>query len=132
MTDQIAEPGEAAGGSGFERYDCTDTDNRAALDGAAAAARRALDAGVKLHGATVHFVVPEVDSGPIIVQGAVPVHDDDSEAALAARVLGVEHRIYPLALRLVAEGRVTVAGNRCRIAAAPAPDTALLVPGDRT
>ncbi len=68
--------------------------------------RRALEAGVKLHGATVHFVVPEMDSGPIIAQGAVPVHDDDTEAALAARVLAVEHRLYPLALRLVAEGRV--------------------------
>jgi phosphoribosylglycinamide formyltransferase-1 len=93
--------------------------------------RRALEAGVKLHGATVHFVVPEMDSGPIIAQGAVPVHEDDTEAALAARVLAVEHRIYPLALRLVAGGRVAVAGNRCRIDGASGPDTALLVPSDR-
>ena len=92
--------------------------------------RRALEAGVKLHGATVHFVVPEMDSGPIIAQGAVPVHDQDTEAALAARVLAVEHRIYPLALRLVAEGRVSVEGNRCRIAKAAAPHTALIVPLD--
>ena len=92
--------------------------------------RRALEAGVKLHGATVHFVVPEMDSGPIIAQGAVPVHDRDTEAALAARVLAVEHRIYPLALRLVAEGRVTVDGNRCHIAKAAAPDAALIVPRD--
>ena len=92
--------------------------------------RRALEAGVKLHGATVHFVVPEMDSGPIVAQGAVPVHDQDTEAALAARVLAVEHRIYPLALRLVAEGRVSVAGNRCRIAKAAAPHTALIVPLD--
>jgi phosphoribosylglycinamide formyltransferase-1 len=76
---------------------------------------RVLAAGVKLHGATVHFVVPEMDSGPIIAQGAVPVHEQDTEAALAARVLAVEHRLYPLALRLVAEGRVSVDGNRCRI-----------------
>jgi len=93
--------------------------------------RRALEAGVKLHGATVHFVVPDMDSGPIVAQGAVPVHDDDTEAALAARVLAVEHRLYPLALRLVAAGRVAVAGNRCRIDGAPVPDAALLVPGDR-
>jgi phosphoribosylglycinamide formyltransferase-1 len=93
--------------------------------------RRALEAGVKVHGATVHFVVPEMDSGPIVAQGAVPVHDDDTEAALAARVLAVEHRIYPLALRLVAEGRVSIEGNRCRIAGVAAPDTALVVPPGR-
>jgi phosphoribosylglycinamide formyltransferase-1 len=67
---------------------------------------RALQAGAKEHGATVHFVVPEMDSGPIILQGAVPVQPDDTEATLAARVLAVEHSIYPEALRLVAEGRV--------------------------
>ncbi len=66
---------------------------------------RALAAGAKQHGATVHFVVPEMDSGPIIVQQAVPVLPDDTEATLAARVLAAEHRIYPQALRLVAEGR---------------------------
>ena len=93
--------------------------------------KRALEAGVKLHGATVHFVVPEMDSGPIIAQGAVAVHDDDTEQTLAARVLGVEHRIYPLALRLVAEGRVTVEAGRCRIKAALAPDGAFVVPADR-
>jgi phosphoribosylglycinamide formyltransferase-1 len=70
---------------------------------------RALAAGVKQHGATVHFVVPEMDSGPIIVQEAVPVLPDDTEATLAARVLAVEHRIYPQALRLVAEGRAAQA-----------------------
>ena len=85
---------------------------------------RALAAGVRLHGATVHLVVPEMDSGPIIVQGAVPVGDDDTEAALAARVLAVEHHIYPLALRWLAEGRITVVADRCRIAgAAPAAGT---------
>ena len=69
--------------------------------------RRALAAGVKQHGATVHFVVPETDAGPIIVQESVPVLEGDSEETLAARVLEVEHRIYPHALRLVAEGRVS-------------------------
>ncbi len=76
---------------------------------------RALAAGTKRHGATVHFVVPEMDSGPIIMQGAVPVLADDTEAALAARVLEVEHRIYPLALKLVAQGRVAIVGGGCTI-----------------
>jgi phosphoribosylglycinamide formyltransferase 1 len=67
--------------------------------------RRALAAGVKRHGATVHFVVPEMDSGPIIAQDSVPVLEDDTEESLAQRVLEVEHRLYPQALRLVAEGR---------------------------
>ena len=66
---------------------------------------RALQAGVKEHGATVHFVVPEMDSGPIIVQAAVAVREGDTEQTLAARVLEVEHRVYPEALKLVAEGR---------------------------
>jgi len=89
---------------------------------------RALAAGVKIHGATVHFVVPEMDSGPVIAQGALAVRDDDTAATLAARVLAIEHKIYPLALRLVAEGRVTVADGRCRIAGAAANDEILLVP----
>ena len=67
--------------------------------------RRALEAKVKEHGATVHFVVPEMDSGPIILQDAVEVRPDDTETTLAARVLAVEHRIYPQALRMLAEGR---------------------------
>src|SRR5581483_9753269 len=65
--------------------------------------KRAIDAGAKIHGATVHFVVAEMDSGPIIAQGAVTVHAGEDEEALAARVLKVEHQIYPLALKLVAE-----------------------------
>jgi len=73
--------------------------------------RRALEAGVKRHGATVHFVVPETDSGPIIAQDSVPVREGDTEETLAARVLEVEHRIYPQALRLVAEGRATFAAR---------------------
>jgi phosphoribosylglycinamide formyltransferase 1 len=69
--------------------------------------RRALEAGVKRHGATVHFVVPEMDAGPIVMQDWVPVLEGDTEETLAARVLQVEHRIYPQALRMVAEGQVT-------------------------
>ncbi len=67
---------------------------------------RAIAAGVKLHGCTVHFVTPEVDAGPIIVQAAVPVLADDTPQALGARVLRQEHRIFPLAVRWLAEGRV--------------------------
>jgi len=89
---------------------------------------RALAAGVKIHGATVHFVVPEMDSGPVIAQGALGVRDDDTAETLAARVLAIEHTIYPLALRLVAEGRVTVVDGRCRIAGAAADDHILVTP----
>ena len=81
---------------------------------------RAIEAGVKEHGATVHFVVPEMDAGPIIAQGAVPVLPGDTEAALAARVLEVEHRIYPQALRLVAEERVRIEHGRCLVDGKPA------------
>jgi phosphoribosylglycinamide formyltransferase 1 len=73
--------------------------------------RRALAAGVKEHGATVHFVVPEMDAGPIVAQQAVPVLEGDTAESLAARVLAVEHRLYPQALRLVAEGLVSVAAE---------------------
>jgi phosphoribosylglycinamide formyltransferase-1 len=90
--------------------------------------RRALAAGVRIHGATVHFVVPEMDSGPVIAQGALGVRDDDTAETLAARVLAIEHTIYPLALRLVAEGRVTVADGRCRIAGAATDDHILFAP----
>jgi phosphoribosylglycinamide formyltransferase 1 len=67
--------------------------------------RRALEAGVETHGATVHFVSAAMDEGPVILQKSVPVLGSDSEASLAARVLEVEHQIYPQALRMVAEGR---------------------------
>lgn len=69
---------------------------------------RALAAGAKTHGATVHFVVPELDSGPVIAQESVAVRPDDTADSLAARVLAVEHRIYPLALRRVAEGSASL------------------------
>lgn len=74
-----------------------------------------LASGAKLSGATVHFVTPETDAGPIILQAAVPVLDDDTPEALAQRVLREEHRIYPAAVRLFAQGRLEVAGNRVRI-----------------
>jgi phosphoribosylglycinamide formyltransferase-1 len=73
---------------------------------------RALEAGVRFHGATVHFVRHETDTGPIIAQSIVAVRPDDTEEALAARVLESEHRLYPLALRLIAEGQVRVEGER--------------------
>ncbi|MPZ58557.1 MAG: phosphoribosylglycinamide formyltransferase [Rhizobiales bacterium] len=88
----------------------------------------ALQTGVKIHGATVHFVVPEMDSGPIICQGAVPVHDADTPRTLAARVLAVEHRLYPLALRLVAEGRVRIESGRCFVAGMAGGDGTMIVP----
>lgn len=77
--------------------------------------RRALEAGVKRHGATVHFVVEETDAGPVISQQSVPVLQGDTEATLAARVLEIEHRIYPEALRLVAEGRAKFAAPQPEI-----------------
>lgn len=80
--------------------------------------RRALEAGVKLHGCTVHLVTPDLDDGPILVQAAVPVLPDDDADSLAARVLELEHRAYPLALKLVAEGRVALDGPRARVEAA--------------
>jgi phosphoribosylglycinamide formyltransferase-1 len=92
--------------------------------------KRALEAGAKVHGATVHFVVPEMDSGPIIAQGAVSIRADDNEAMLAARVLTMEHRIYPLALKLLAAGRIRVENGRCLIDGVPVPDTDTLVPSD--
>jgi phosphoribosylglycinamide formyltransferase-1 len=73
---------------------------------------RALAAGVNTHGATVHFVSAEMDSGPIIVQSDVPVFTDDTPETLAARVLEIEHQIYPQALRLVAEGQVRTGDGR--------------------
>jgi len=90
--------------------------------------RRALESGARRHGATAHFVVPEMDSGPIIIQGVVSVHPGDSEEALAARVLKAEHRIYPLSLKLVAEGRVQVVNGRCLIDGVPVPDADSLTP----
>ncbi|MBN9598702.1 MAG: phosphoribosylglycinamide formyltransferase [Afipia sp.] len=89
---------------------------------------RALADGVKIHGATVHFVVPEVDSGPIVMQGAVPVRDDDTPDTLAARVLRAEHRIYAEALRLVAGGQTRLDGAACKVAAPSQDDDVLISP----
>ena len=77
--------------------------------------RRALADGARIHGCTVHFVTPEVDVGPIIAQGAVPVQDDDDEASLAARVLAQEHVLLPAAVRWFCEGRLVIAGRRVRV-----------------
>ena len=75
---------------------------------------QALRAGVKISGATVHFVIPETDAGPILMQGAVGVRDDDTPDTLGQRILAVEHRIYPAALRLVAGGLVRLEGDICK------------------
>src|SRR3982074_2167554 len=77
---------------------------------------QALGAGVKICGATVHFVIPETDAGPIVMQGAVAVRDDDTAETLSARILEIEHRIYPEALRLVAGGRLKLDGEICTTA----------------
>jgi phosphoribosylglycinamide formyltransferase 1 len=77
---------------------------------------QALRAGVKISGATVHFVIPETDAGPILMQGAVAVFDDDTAESLAERILKIEHRIYPAALRLLASGEVRLEGDVCRMA----------------
>jgi phosphoribosylglycinamide formyltransferase-1 len=77
--------------------------------------RRALEAGVKIHGCTVHFVTADLDHGPIIAQAAVPVREDDDEATLAARVLAEEHRILPAAVRAFCQGRLVIADGRVRV-----------------
>jgi phosphoribosylglycinamide formyltransferase-1 len=81
---------------------------------------RALEAGVKVHGCTVHFVTSALDHGPIIAQATVPVRADDDEAQLAARVLAQEHRIYPQAVRWFAEGRLQICDGRVNVLGAPA------------
>lgn len=81
--------------------------------------RQALAAGVKLHGATVHFVTPALDHGPIVAQAAVPVSSTDSEETLAERVLRQEHLIYPCAVRWFIEGRLSLDGDRVCIAPPP-------------
>ncbi len=89
---------------------------------------RALADGVKIHGCTVHFVVPAMDEGPILAQAAVPVLDADTPESLARRVLEQEHRIYPAALARVARGGLLVQGNRVFDAEAAADAEPLLVP----
>lgn len=90
--------------------------------------QRALDAGVHVHGCTVHFVTAELDHGPMIAQAAVPVCAEDDASILAARVLKEEHRIYPEAVRWFAEGRLKVVGQRVLLTDEPAVSNALIVP----
>jgi len=91
--------------------------------------RRALAAGVRIHGCTAHFVTTDLDSGPVIVQAAVPVQPGDTEEQLAARVLAQEHRIYPQAIRWFCEGRLRLGRNgSVTVDAARAPDGVLTVP----
>jgi phosphoribosylglycinamide formyltransferase-1 len=90
--------------------------------------RQAIEAGAKFSGCTVHFVRDAVDTGPIVAQAVVPVLADDDEDRLADRILAAEHRIYPLAVRLFAEGRLTIAGNRVIIGGAREPDGVLINP----
>jgi len=90
--------------------------------------RRALADGVRIHGCTVHFVTDDLDHGPIVAQAAVAVRDDDDESALAARVLAVEHRILPAAVRAYCEGRIVIAERRVHVEGAAFPAGALEVP----
>jgi len=89
---------------------------------------QALRAGVKISGATVHFVIPETDAGPIVMQGGVAVLDDDTPDTLEARILQMEHRIYPDALRLLASGRIRLEGNICRTAGSAGSNNTLISP----
>lgn len=89
---------------------------------------RVIASGVRITGATVHVVRPEMDDGPILAQAAVPVAQDDTEDTLAARVLAVEHRIYPLAVGLIAERRVRIVGDRVEIDGTAPVGGALLNP----
>ena len=87
--------------------------------------RQALGAGVRLSGCTVHFVIPDLDAGPIIAQAAVPVLAGDTEETLSTRILRQEHRLYPLVVRWFAEGRIVIAGGRVSVRDI-APDATLL------
>jgi phosphoribosylglycinamide formyltransferase-1 len=89
---------------------------------------QALRAGVKISGATVHFVIPETDAGPILMQGAVAVHDEDTADTLASRILEIEHRIYPNALRLVASGQIRLDGDICKTAGGAGSGNVLISP----
>ena len=92
--------------------------------------RQALAAGVRFSGCTVHFVRNAVDTGPIIAQAAVPVSPEDDEDRLAARILAAEHRLYPFALRLYAEGRLSIVGDRVVVSGGAAPEGVMLNPAE--
>lgn len=89
---------------------------------------KAIAAGVRVHGCTVHFVTPALDAGPIVIQAAVPVLDDDSEETLGARVLAQEHLVYAQAARWFLEGRLSIQGNRVLLVGARPEETALRSP----
>ena len=89
---------------------------------------QALRAGVKISGATVHFVIPQTDAGPIVIQGAVAVCDGDTPEQLAARIIAIEHRIYPEALRLVASGRIRIEDDICKTTGSVASGAVLISP----
>ncbi|MGE5299877.1 MAG: phosphoribosylglycinamide formyltransferase [Acidobacteriota bacterium] len=90
--------------------------------------RQALDYGVKISGCTVHFVDEGMDTGPVIIQAAVPVRDDDTEDSLSARILAFEHKIYPEAIKLFSEGRLNVAGRRVVVKGADIEERGLTHP----
>jgi phosphoribosylglycinamide formyltransferase-1 len=89
---------------------------------------QALSTGVKVSGATVHFVTPETDAGPIVMQGVVEVRDDDTPDTLSARILSIEHQIYPNALRLLASGRLRLDGAICRLSGGAGAVGVLIAP----
>jgi phosphoribosylglycinamide formyltransferase-1 len=91
--------------------------------------RRALQEGVKIHGCTVHFVTPQMDRGPIVIQAAIPVRPDDTEKTLGARVLQQEHRIYPEAVRWFVEDRLKLSDNFVDISKAGLDGSVLYSPG---
>ena len=92
---------------------------------------QALRAGVKVSGATVHFVIPETDAGPIVMQGVVSVDDDDTPETLAARILIVEHLIYPEALKRLAAGRISLEGDLCKTTGSEAGNDVMISPALR-
>src|SRR6266481_4166527 len=93
--------------------------------------QRAIDSGARFSGCTVHLVRAETDSGPILAQAVVPIHQDDTAQSLAMRILVQEHRIYPFALRLMAAGHVTIKGDRAFIRTVSAPTQAMINPDGR-
>jgi phosphoribosylglycinamide formyltransferase-1 len=92
---------------------------------------QALRAGVKISGATVHFVIPETDAGPIVMQGVVSVADDDTPETLAARILIVEHLIYPEALKRLASGKIRLEGDLCKTTGSDAGSDVMIAPALR-
>jgi phosphoribosylglycinamide formyltransferase 1 len=89
---------------------------------------QALNAGVKVSGATVHFVTPQTDAGPIVMQGVVVVRDDDTPDTLSERILEIEHRIYPDALRFLASGKLRLDGPICRLEGEASSSATLVSP----